>query len=100
MLFVNKFSADEYYRIALGSNRKLLIFNDNSSNLLAFSIDGTSLNGIIYPNEGIEFNDIDFNEIYIKSYVAGASCGYRVFAWGKSTAEELYNLICKQGTTL
>lgn len=83
MIFKMGNSTDNYIRLDLGGLAHITLFNDSLGNVLNFSVDGNTTSGLIY-NEGIEFRDINLESIYIKSNIAGASCPFRLWAYGEA----------------
>jgi hypothetical protein len=81
-MFFRAISTDNFVKLDLGSLAHLMILNDNANNELAYSYSGNSLDGVILPNEGLEFDDNNRPTIYVKSNVSGSPCSYRIFSFG------------------
>jgi hypothetical protein len=81
-MFVKGVSTDNFIKFDLAGLAHMMIFNDNSTNELAYSYDGNSLDGVVFPNEGLEFEDLNQAVIYVKSYVAGSPVAFRIFSFG------------------
>jgi hypothetical protein len=81
-MFLQSTSTDNFVQINLAGLAHLIIMNDNALNSIAFSYSGNSLDGVILPNEGFEFDDDNQPVVYIKSNVAGSPAAYRVFSFG------------------
>jgi len=88
MQFINNASTDNYKKFVLGVNRHLIISNDSISNYLAFSLNGQSIDGVLYPQESIELLDSWINEIFVKSLNTGQSCSFRLFSYGSDRSPQ------------
>jgi len=84
MNFIADITTENWKKYELGSYPHLIIMNDNPTNLLAFSENGNTITGIIFPNEGIEFRDANLNVIYFKDYINSLHASFRVWAFGLS----------------
>lgn len=81
MNFKSGTTTDNFFRIALGQNSHLILFNDTATGALAFSFNGSVIDGFLYQ-EGIEFKDLNEDTIFVKSYNAGSPVNYRLFSYG------------------
>lgn len=83
MKFLYTTSKNEYQKFEVGAFAHVIIFNDSTSNYLQFSLTGASQDGVVLPNEGIEFRDANLNTIYINSLNTGSHAPFRLWAYGK-----------------
>lgn len=91
-------STDNWQRIDVGSYPHVIIFNDSTINYLAISSTGNSIDGVIFPQEGIEFRDLNEPMLYIKSFNSGQSCNYRIFAFGQTLIQQVQSENLKKTT--
>jgi len=92
MQFINNATTDDFQKFVLGVNRHLIISNDSISNYMVFSLNGQSVDGVLYPQETIELLDSWINEIFVKSLNTGASCAFRLFAYGSDRSPQFQEL--------
>jgi hypothetical protein len=81
-MFFRATSTNDFVRYDLDGKAHLMIINDNSNNELAYSYSGGSIDGVILPNEGLEFDDNNQPIIYVKSNVLNNAAAYRLFSFG------------------
>lgn len=88
--FYDGTTSDNYKQLNGSGSAHFIIMNDNTAgNELSYSKDGQNTSGRIKAGEGIDFRDVNFESIWIKSYTAGNTCAYRVWFFGvkNETAE-------------
>ena len=82
MFFAQLTTSDTYYKIDLAGYTHLLVINDDTVNNLDFSFNSSATHGIVFKNEGIEFQHLNERTIFVKSASLGNPVAVRVFAWG------------------
>jgi hypothetical protein len=92
MYFKVDTSTNEWIRCDIGTYSHLLIFNDGNSNYIAISTNGSSVDGVIFPNEGIEFRDLNESTIFVKSYSPNLHSNFRIWGYGQGFSQQLETL--------
>jgi hypothetical protein len=92
MFFKVDTSTDEWIRCDLGTYSHLIIFNDGATNYIAISTNGSSIDGVIFPNEGIEFRDLNESTIFVKSYTSGLHSNFRLWCYGQGLNQQLESI--------
>jgi hypothetical protein len=88
MVYYSGATTDAYRKFSGSQTTHLIIFNDSTTNKLDISIDGQNKIGQINESEGIDFRDVNLDDIYIKSTSAGNSCNFRLWFFG--SRKQLY----------
>lgn len=82
MVYYSDTSKDNFVKYNGSGSAHCIIMNDDSSNDLEFSLDGSSVKGVIKANEGIDFRNVNFDSIYIRSRTTGNSAPFRLWLFG------------------
>jgi len=93
MNFIKDSSTNTFKKYELGDYPSFTIFNDETLNgyWIEFSVNGDSIDGIVFQNEGIEFRDAFVDRIYIRSYNPNTPCNFRIWSYGKSVSQQFTN---------
>ena len=91
MVYYSGTTTDSYRKYSGSQSTHFVIFNDSTTNKLDISIDGQTKIGQINESEGIDFRDVNLDDIYVKSTSAGNSCTFRI--WFIGSRKQLYNVI-------
>jgi hypothetical protein len=82
MNFKTGTTTDIFVQTSLAGLAHMMIFNDNANNSICFSFDGVTITGVVTPLQGLEFDDLNEDVVWVRSYVLGSAGTYRVNGWG------------------
>jgi hypothetical protein len=82
-------STDNFVRYSLNGLHIVIANDDAAADEIDFSFKGSNVEGNLKAGESLQMQNLNANEIWIKSTTAGSPCPFRIFSFGETEIESI-----------